>query len=139
VPDQVAVIGANNDELVCGLSYPMLSSVSIPWDAVGRLVGETMQGMLEGKAAPINPVLVPPSGVVFRHSANHLAVADPQLRRAMAYLSERVGSPLGIGEMCRELRLARRSLERKFREVYNCSPLGNALPPAGRSSQAPPH
>jgi LacI family transcriptional regulator len=124
VPEQVAVIGANNDELVCGLSYPMLSSVAIPWDAIGALVGESMQLLLSGQRGPAQPILVPPGGVVMRHSANYLAVDDPQLRRAMSYLSERVQDPITVGQMCAELRVARRSLERKFKEFYRCTPWG---------------
>jgi LacI family transcriptional regulator len=122
VPDQVAVIGANDDELVCGLSYPMLSSVAIPWDAIGDRVGETMQHLLRGDPAPEKPILIPPSGVVLRHSANHLAVDDAQLRRAMSYFMEHLQEPVSVGQMCAELRLARRSLERKFKSLYNCSP-----------------
>ncbi|WPJ94563.1 substrate-binding domain-containing protein [Coraliomargarita algicola] len=125
VPEQVAVIGANNDDLVCGLSYPMLSSVSIPWDAIGALVGQSMQDLLAPGAswrASTEPVLVPPGGVVLRHSANHLLVDDPQLRRAMSYLSERMQDSISVGLMCDELRLARRSLERKFKEFYRCTP-----------------
>ncbi|MDQ8207641.1 substrate-binding domain-containing protein [Coraliomargarita sp. SDUM461003] len=122
VPEQVAVIGANNDDLVCGLSYPMLSSVAIPWDSIGALVGESMQDLLVQKRAPAEPVLVPPGGVVLRHSANHLLVDDPQLRRAMSYLSERMQDSISVGQMCDELRLARRSLERKFKEFYRCTP-----------------
>lgn len=122
VPEQVAVIGANNDELVCGLSYPMLSSVAIPWDAIGALVGESMQRLLAGERAPSEPISVPPGGVVMRHSANHLAVDDPQLRRAMSYLSERLQDSISVGQMCDELRLARRSVERKFKEFYRCTP-----------------
>lgn len=122
VPDQVAIIGANNDELVCGLSYPMLSSVAIPWSAIGGLVGESIQNLLRGEKAAEEPLLVPPSGVVWRHSANHLAVDDPQLRRAMSYLSEHVQEPVSIGELCAHLRIARRSLERKFQSIYHCSP-----------------
>lgn len=122
VPEQVAVVGANNDELVCGLSHPMLSSVAIPWDAMGALVGEAMQSLLDGESPPLEPILVPPCGVVMRHSANHLAVDDPQLRRAMSYLSERIQDPISIGQMCDELLVARRSLERKFKEFYRCTP-----------------
>jgi len=122
VPEQVAVIGANNDELVCGLSHPMLSSVAIPWDAIGALVGEWMQTLLTQGRPPVMPILVQPGGVVMRHSANHLAVEDPQLRRAMSYLSERAQDPISVGQMCDELRLARRSLERKFKEFYQCTP-----------------
>lgn len=122
VPEQIAVIGANNDEMVCGLSYPMLSSVAIPWDRIGSLTGEAMQGLLAGEAAPKRPILVSPGSVVLRHSANYLAVEDVQLRRAMAYLSEHLQAPISIGRMCHDLRLARRSLERKFRETYRCTP-----------------
>ena len=122
VPEQVAVIGANNDELVCGLSYPMLSSVSIPWNSIGALVGESMQRLLNRGRLPAGTVLVPPGGVVMRHSANHLAVDDPQLRRAMSYLSDHLQDSINIGQMCGDLRLARRSLERKFKEFYRCTP-----------------
>jgi len=122
VPEQVAVIGANNDELVCGLSHPMLSSVAIPWDAIGALVGEWMQALLAKGRPPEKPILVQPGGVIMRHSANHLAVEDPQLRRAMSYLSERAQDSISVGQMCDELRVARRSLERKFKEFYQCTP-----------------
>ena len=122
VPEQVAVIGANNDDLVCGLSYPMLSSVSIPWDAIGERVGESMHGLLHGEPVPEAPLLVSPAGVVLRHSANHLAVEDPTLRRVMSYLSARIQEPISVGTMCDELRIARRGLERKFREFYRCTP-----------------
>lgn len=122
VPERVAVIGANNDELVCGLSYPMLSSVAIPWDTIGALVGEMALRLVSGHPAPAEPLRVRPGGVVLRHSANHLAVEDPALRRAMSFLSARFQEPITVGSLCSELKLARRSVERKFQEVYQCTP-----------------
>ncbi len=122
VPDQIAIIGANNDPLVCGLSYPMLSSVAIPWDTIGAVVGESMHGLLTGAKVPEHPILVPPGAVVMRHSANFLAIEEPSLRRAMIYLSKHYQEPITIEKLCRELRLARRSLEHQFREVYDCTP-----------------
>ncbi len=123
VPDAVSVIGANNDPLVCGLTYPMLSSVAIPWDALGAVVGESMQRLALGEKVPTGkPHLIPPAGVVLRHSANHLAVDDPLLRRTMSFLSERLQDPITVGTMCTELRVARRTLERKFQEHYRCTP-----------------
>ena len=122
VPEEVAVIGANNDELVCALSYPMLSSVSIPWDTIGEKVGDAMRSLLAGELPTAEPVRVPAGGVVLRHSANHLAVEDPVLRRVMSYLSERIQDPITVEILCDELRLARRGLERKFREYYHCTP-----------------
>ena len=122
VPEEVAVIGANNDELVCGLSYPMLSSVSIPWNTIGEAVGEAMRALMAGETPPSEPIRVPAGGVILRHSANHLAVEDPVLRRVMTHLSERIQDPITVDIVCSELRIARRGLERKFREYYQCTP-----------------
>lgn len=123
VPDEIAVISANNDPLVCGLTFPMLSSVSIPWDSLGAVVAESMQRMIAGEPVESGKArLIPPSGVVLRHSANHLAVDDALLRRAMSFLSERIQDPISVGVMCDELRVARRTLERKFKEHYRCTP-----------------
>ncbi len=122
VPEQVAVIGANNDELVCGLSYPMLSSVRIPWDTLGEVVGEHMLRLINGEPSPKKPILVSPSSVVLRHSANHLAVEDPLVRRVMSYFSDRLEDSISVGRMCDELRLARRSVERRFKDQYQATP-----------------
>ncbi|HAR68024.1 MAG TPA: AraC family transcriptional regulator [Lentisphaeria bacterium] len=123
VPDDVSVIGANNDELVCGLTHPKLSSVAIPWNAIGETAGACMQGLITGELRfPQKPRLVPPSGVVLRHSANHFSVDDPMLRRAMAYFSERLQEPINVSILCDDLRIARRSLERKFQDHYHCTP-----------------
>ena len=109
IPEDVSVIGANNDDLVCGLTHPMLSSVAIPWDSIGEAAGEAMQRLINGEISESSEArLVPPSGVVLRHSANHFAVDDPMLRRAMSYLSDRMQDPISVATMCRALRVARR-------------------------------
>ncbi len=122
VPDQVAVIGANNDPLVCGMSYPNLSSVSIPWERIGSLVGDWMERLLSGEKPPAEALRVAPGSVVMRHSANHLLVDDPVLRRSMTYFSDHLNEPINVAILCDELRIARRSLERKFKEFYRCTP-----------------
>ena len=123
IPTEVSVIGANNDPLVCDLTYPMLSSVSIPWDTLGEQVATAMQKMItRGGIRTEKPILVQPSGVILRHSANHLAIEDPLLRRAMSYLSERIQTSTSIGILCKELSIPRRTLERKFKEHFQCTP-----------------
>ena len=123
VPDEVVVVGSNNDPLVCDLSYPNLSSVSIPWQKYGQFVGQSMSDMLFSKLKLGNRChLIPPSGVELRHSANHLAVKDRMLRRAMAFLTERLREPISIGKLCDELKIPRRVLERKFTKIYECTP-----------------
>ena len=123
IMEKFSVVGANNDPLVCGLTYPMLSSVSIPWDTLGEQVATAMQKMIAGeKLQTDKPILVQPSGVILRHSANHLALEDPLLRRAMSFLSERMQTQVSIGILCEELSIPRRTLERKFKEHFKCTP-----------------
>ncbi len=114
VPDEVAIIGANNDELVCGLNYPPLSSVAIPWHRIGNLAGEWVLALARGKKPLRKACLVDPGPVVLRQSTSLQAVDDADLRRAMEYMRSHFRDALTFGGVCRELRLNRRSLERKF-------------------------
>jgi len=122
VPNDVAIIGANDDPLVCNLTFPTLSSVAIPWEALGEKVGLAMDAILSQTPQDQNRALIPPSGVVLRHSANHLAVDDALLRRAMSYLTEKMQQPISISSMCGDLRVARRTLERRFKEYFQRTP-----------------
>ena len=123
IPDEVAVLGANNDELVCGLSFPPLSSVSIPWDRLGALAGQWAQYLIEGRPAPAEPVLIHPGPVVARQSTALTAVEDAQLRRALHYLRENAGNAgISVATLCADLRISRRSLERKFAAVLESTP-----------------
>lgn len=122
LPDEIAVVGANNDELVCGLSYPPLSSVGIPWHRIGALAGKWTQSLLEHTTPPTYPILVPPGPVIQRRSTTLTAVDDGELRRALQYLRERHVDEITIQEMCGELRISRRSLERKFQTHLHSSP-----------------
>ena len=122
VPNDVAIIGANDDPLVCNLTFPTLSSIAIPWEALGERVGGAMDDILNQTFKDNGPVLIPPSGIVLRHSANHLAVEDVMLRRAMSYLTEKMQLPISISSMCGDLRIARRTLERRFKEYFRRTP-----------------
>ena len=123
IPEEMAVLGANNDELVCGLSHPPLSSVVIPWDRIGSAVGEWIDALGKKQRRATSPVLVLPGGVNQRQSTTLLAVEDDQLRRALQYLREKFEEGLSIGMMCRDLRLSRRSVEKRFNEHLRITPL----------------
>jgi LacI family transcriptional regulator len=122
IPDEMAIVGANNDELVCALSHPPLSSVDIPWHRIGALAGKWAQALMEGKSAPESPILVPPGAVTARQSTTLTAVEDPELRRALCYLRDHARREITIQSLCDDLRLSRRSLERKFATHLKTSP-----------------
>jgi LacI family transcriptional regulator len=123
IPEEMAVLGANNDELVCALSHPPLSSVVIPWDRIGSAVGEWIDALGKKQRRAMKPLLFLPGGVSQRQSTTLLAVEDDQLRRALQYLREKFEEGISIGMMCRDLRLSRRSVERRFKEHLRVTPL----------------
>jgi len=122
VPEDLAIVGANNDEWVCGLSYPPLSSVEIPWLTVGTLAMEWMQRLLDGKKAPLTSLLVQPGPVQVRHSTTLAAVADTEVRRVIQYFRDHLSDEISVGSACNELRLSRRSIERKFALYLRATP-----------------
>lgn len=122
VPEDAAVVGANNDELVCGLSYPPLSSVIIPWQRIGTLAGEWVQNLIKGTAAPNVPIIVQPGPVNVRQSTTLVAVEDADLRRVIQFMRDRFAEGVDIGGICDALRLSRRTIERKFDQYLHASP-----------------
>lgn len=121
VPFAVGVISANDDEMVCEMAHPALSSIRLPWR---RLAAEAVQ-MIErfhGKKAVGSPVLVQPLEIVARGSSSYEAVGDPVVRRAMQVLVERISTLASVEEWAAEAGVSRRVLERRFRSSLGRSP-----------------
>ncbi len=122
VPEEVAVLGVDNDELLCALTPPPLSSI-IPntqragWEAAA-LLAVLMKG---GKVAP-GPLLVPPLGVAVRQSTEVLAVDDPQVARALRYIREHDCEGIGVADVLRQCPMARRALEARMKALLGRTP-----------------
>lgn len=122
IPEDLAVIGANNDEMVCPLSNPPLSSIAIPWSRIGAEAGNWVEALGRGVRPPKKPILFPPGGVVSRQSTTLLAVDDADVRRVLQVLRDRFDQPITVEIVCDELRLTRRTIERRFAQFLNATP-----------------
>lgn len=123
VPEHLAVVGANNDELTCGLAHPPLSSVSIPWDRIGAEVFATVERLLAHRGrATRGAVRIEPGPVVIRQSSDLVAVAHPLLARAVSFIRQNAHRPIGVQEVLAHLLVSRRRLEQLFRQHLNRSP-----------------
>jgi LacI family transcriptional regulator len=116
VPEDVSVVGVDNDEVVCEMTEPPLSSVAINWQRVGYDAA-----MLAGKLARGEPVetvlrLEPPVGVVIRQSSDLLAVEDRDVASVLSIIRRRAAGPLTVGEILQEVPVDRHRLEKRFRE-----------------------
>jgi LacI family transcriptional regulator len=117
VPEQVAVIGVDNDEPLCEISYPPLSSIRPDHDRVGYEGAALLDRMLRGEAAPEAPVYIPPAGLVTRLSTDVLAIDDPHVATAVRFIREFACDGIGIEDVVAHVPLSRSTLQRRFRKA----------------------
>jgi LacI family transcriptional regulator len=122
VPGEAAIIGADNDPVICAAAAVPLSSVARRDREVGCQAAQLLDRLMSGSAPPVSPILVPPEGVVQRRSTESYAVADPQVQTALTYLGEHLGEPFGVERLLAETGLSRRPFEIRFKRVLGKTP-----------------
>lgn len=127
VPEEVAVIGVDNDELFCELSDPALSSVALDTLRIGYESASLLDRMMSGEKPPEQPVLIPPKGIVTRRSTDVLAMDDRQLAAGARFLREHVFDPISVNDMARAAGMSRRVFERRFVSQMGRAPKAEVL------------
>jgi len=121
VPEEVAVLGIDNDELVCELCQPPLSSIELNAERVGYEASVLLDRMIGGDLAPPLLTLVDPKGVVPRQSTDVVAVADTDVAAAVHFIRERACQGIHVDEVLRHVQLSRSTLERRFARILGRS------------------
>jgi LacI family transcriptional regulator len=122
VPDEVAVIGADNDELLCSLADPPLSSVHSGFDRVGYAAAELLERLMAGGKAPRSPIHLAPLHVVARQSTDVLAIEDRDLAAALRYIRSHAGRGLTVQEVLAAVPMSRSQLERRMKQALGRTP-----------------
>lgn len=117
VPDEVALLGVDDDDLFCEMSRPSLSSVALPGERIGYEAAQMLEGLLSGwdrrKTSPT--LLLPSPGVVTRQSSDVLAIEDEDVAAALRFIRTHAFGPIGVADVLGAVTVSRRSLERRFR------------------------
>lgn len=122
VPEEVAVLGANNDAIRCELSFPPLSSVATDPFQSGFRAAELLDQLMTGGDVASAEVRIDPRGVVARQSSDVLAVNDRNVAAALSYIREHACSGLTVDQVLRHAAASRSQLEKKFRKFFGRSP-----------------
>lgn len=117
VPEDVAVIGVDNDELTCEMADPPLSSIAPATREIGYRAARVLYRLMSRRAGRVDDVLVPPSELVRRQSTDLLAIRDPQIHRALLYLRERAGESIGAPEVAKAAGASRAALDQRFKRA----------------------
>src|SRR5579862_2296900 len=122
VPEEVAVLGVDNDPLVCGLTSPPLSSVIPNTRRTGYEAAAMLDRMMHGEKIPPKGHFIPPIGVETRQSTDVLALADREIAAAVRFIREHACDGATIGDLLRVVPLSRRVMESRYRKATGRTP-----------------
>ena len=122
VPEQVAVLGVDNDDLLCRLCSPPLSSVIPNASAVGFRAAEMLASLMSGKGFESELQLIPPLGVATRQSTDVVAIEDRDVAEALSYIREHACRGVSVSEVVKQCNISRSTLERQIRKYLGRTP-----------------
>ncbi len=122
VPDQVAVIGVDNDPVIVTHAQPPLSSVARNDQQAGELAASLLDKLINGQRDQRQVLFVPPTGVVARQSTETMAVDDQELAGLVQYIRQHVAENFGVERLPPLVPCSRRTLENRFRANLGAAP-----------------
>lgn len=123
IPEEIAILGVDNDDLLCNLAYPPISSVVPGFRQAGRTAVGLLSQLLAGQREGPSEILVPPLRVVPRQSTDILHVPDAQVAAAVRYIRSHAQDNLSVKELVQKVPGNRRRLEKKFFDLIGRTPL----------------
>ena len=122
VPEEVAVVGAENEETLCAFATPPLTSVRFDGQSVGYAAAEMLDSLMHGKSPSRREILIPPKGIVVRASSDELVINDPLVAQAARLIRENAMTGINVDDLCRKLNASRSTLDRRMRAALKRSP-----------------
>lgn len=122
VPEEIAILGVDDEEVLCDLCDPPLSSVTLDAEGAGRIAAELLARRMAGEELGNMGRFVEPLDLVQRRSTDVLAIEDPVLARALNYIHHHASAGVRVEDVLAVVPVSRRSLEARFRERLGRSP-----------------
>lgn len=122
VPHEVAVIGQHNDELLCELCEPPLTSVIPNARRAGWEAAALLHTMMNGRRAPVDLETIEPIGVAVRQSTDIVAVDDPKIAAAVRFIRSNACSGIGVSDVLKAVPMSRTLMERHFQRLFGRAP-----------------
>jgi len=121
IPNHIALLGVNDDDLACQICVPKLTSIRLPFEKVGYHAGEMLHRLIQGHE--VSNEIMKPIGLVIRESTNTFAVEDKIVREALYYMQKEAQNPIRVEEILKHVGVSRSLLERRFRGEMGRTPL----------------
>jgi LacI family transcriptional regulator len=122
VPEEVAVLASNDDPLLCEACDPPLSGIAASSEQIGYQAAALLDRLMRGHRPPAEPILIEPTSVTARRSTDTLAINNPDLAQAIAFIRTRASEAIRVTDVVRRVPFSRRQLEQEFRRTLGRSP-----------------
>ena len=127
VPEDVAVVSAGNDPVLCETSIPPLSSIALDAHRIGYEAAAILDKLMCGGTLQLQPLRLPPLGLVARRSTDIMAISDQHVATALRYIRENACSGARVTDLVEHVGLSHSVLERRFRSILGRSPKAELL------------
>ena len=121
VPEEIAVIGVDNDAALCEISDPPLSSVRGGHFNVGFEAARAVDVLLSGGVLPSKTIRVPPNEIIERESSSVRAIEDPVIAKGVSYIRQNLAAPITNDSIARVCGISRTLFQKRFREAMGQS------------------
>jgi LacI family transcriptional regulator len=123
VPDDIAILGIDNDEQVCRSASPPLSSLKLGTEKAGYAAAAALEQLMTAKNSAIQTITVEPMHIVRRQSTDLLSIDDPCMVRALRFIRQNSNRATSVLEVAAAAGLSRRALQDRFGQSLGCSPI----------------
>jgi LacI family transcriptional regulator len=121
VPQEISVLGVDNDRWLCELSQPMLSSIDVNVRKAGHTTAELLDSIMKEPAAPAPLTHIAPSEVVARDSSSYMNFDDPEVAFALRYIKEHACDPISTADVLKVTGMSNSTAYRKFMKAIGRS------------------
>lgn len=114
VPDEVAVLGVDNDDLVCEIANPPISSIDLNFEKAGFEAAAVLDRWMKGENLANETIVFQPTQIVVRQSTNIFAIEDPDVAGAIHFIRSHSHKIIQVGDVVKATAVSQRTLQRKF-------------------------
>lgn len=116
IPGDISLLGVDNDELLCGISDPEISSINLDVEHAGYLLGKRIHSRLQENSREPFSIVVKPGAITFRASTGVRSVSDPYVQKVIEFILVHFAEDITLEDVLSQVPLSRRSMELRFKK-----------------------
>ena len=123
VPEDISILGVDNDEIICKTTWPYISSIALNTEKAGLAAASLLDKMMRTKHKLTEKITITPTDIEERQSTDITVIKDEMVSKALQYIKRNIDKPIQVADILDDVLISRRSLQDRFNKVLGCSML----------------